>query len=157
MIKNITYLIKSIKNQDFLLFFGFTVISLVFFGLLFLLFPVTYNDIYFFHILSFNLFPRQTKFCNYLLLAFLTFLYHILNNLLIYFFFLIISFFNGIAFNGVALTHFLYINKYTPLFSFRIIHYVYCIIFALVPKVNFAITSFNRNNSNIIKIHSFLH
>ena len=36
-----------------------------------------------------------------------------------------------------------------------IIHYVNCIIFAHIPKINSIVTSFNRNNSNIIEIYSF--
>ena len=32
-------------------------------------------------------------------------------------------------------------------------HYIYCIIFAYVPKINSIIASFNKNNSNVIKTY----
>ena len=39
----------------------------------------------------------------------------------------------------------------------RFFHYVDCIIFAHIEKMNSVSTSFNINNRNIIKSHSFLH
>ena len=57
-------------------------------------------------------------------------------------------------------THFLYVKKLQcSLFidQIRIMHYACCIIFDHIPKINSVIITFDRDNSNIIKTHSFLH
>ena len=134
--------------------------------LLVFFFLQTQYDIYFFHILSFYFFLFQINFCIYLLLALLIFIYHFHDNLLLYLVSIYLCFFDN-NFSHWSFTQwncihsFLYIIKkiqHAPFFiQIIIIHYVYCIIFAHLPKVNSVITSFNGNNSNIIKINSFLH
>ena len=144
---------KDKKSIFFLFFF------LIFFQFLFFFFRhimISISSIF----SLFTFFLLQINFCIYLLIAFLIFLYHFHNSLLLnlvshlcFFIFLIIS----------CITHLLYIikNKTKKLqntsfiIQTRIIHYVYRIIFAHVPKVNSLITSFKRNNSNIIKMYSF--
>ena len=108
---------------------------------------------------SFYFFSSSDKFLYLSLACFLVFLYHFCNNLFALFYhifvFLIVSFFNGAAFNGVVLnkkiTNTLFINQ------IRIVYDADCIIFAYIPKENSVSTSFNINNSNITKIHSFLY
>ena len=113
----------------------------------------------------FSFFFLQISFCIYPLLALLIFLYHFHNSFLLYLvahlcFFWIISFFIRVALIGIAFTHFLHIIKKLSNTFFvdkiRIVHYANCIIFAHISKVNSVSTSFNINNSNIIK-NSFLH
>ena len=49
-------------------------------------------------------------------------------------------------------------KKFRQLNTDRIFHYIYCMIFfSHAQKMNSIITAVNRDNSNIIKIHSFLH
>ena len=113
-----TYAIKSqLKNYLFIVIlrlFSLAIIFLIFFYSLFF-FLQTYCDICFFHILFFYFFLLQISFCNYLLLALLIFLYHFHNNLFLYLVSRLCFFDNKlisrIAFNGVSLTHFLYIIK----------------------------------------------
>ena len=123
--------------------------------LAFVSFLQTYCGICFFHMSSFFFFfLLQISFCVYLSHALLIFLYNFYNNLLLY----LISrlcFFDNKS-NQRSFTHpFLYIIK-TPFISqIRAIHYVNCMIFSHIPKMNSVSTSFNINNTNIIKTHSF--
>ena len=99
--------------------------------LVFVSFLRTYCEICFFHILSFYFYLLQISFCIYLLLALLISLYQFHNNLLLY--------------------------LVSRLGFIRIVHYVNCIIFGHILKINSVSTSFNINNSNTIKTHNFLH
>ena len=126
------------------------------FFLVFIYFLQTYYNIYFCLILFFYFFPSSD---NSLYLSFALSLslnlYHFDNipwlYLVFFSFSLIISFFTHIyiLLKKIIMIHFfIYV---------RIFHCISCNIFALIPKMNSIITSFNRNNSNIRKIHSFLH
>ena len=109
----------------------------------------TYYDIYSFHILSFSFYLLQISFYICFLLTLLVFLDYFHNNLLLYlvlllfFFFLIIN----------CVIHFLYIAKKNIYKNSqaRINHYVNCIIFTRIPKVNSVRIHFYINNINIIK------
>ena len=101
----------------------------------------TYFCTYFFHTLSLYLFLFQITLCTCFLFALLIFLccFH---NILLFYLVLFLCFLD----NKLLHYFFLYNEKY-----------IYCIIFAYIPKVNSIIISFNRRNSIIIKIHSFFH
>ena len=134
--------------------FSFMMIFLIFFKSVFFL--QTYYGVCFFHILSFYLFLLQISLYIYLWHAFSIFLYHFHNKLLLY----LVSRF---CFSDNKSSHSIFIyNKKKLQNTFfinqiRIVYYANCIIFALIPKVNFVSTSLNINNSNIMKTYSFLH
>ena len=131
--------------------------------LTFLSFFWTYCGIYFSHTLFFNFFLLKIMFCIYLSPAPWISLYYFYNNILLY----LVSHvcFVGNRLNQYSHSFFIYNKKnlYKTIMSvlfinqIRTICYVNCIIFTDIPKTNSVGISFNINNSNIIKSHSFLH
>ena len=57
----------------------------------------------------------------------------------------------------INMTNINFLQNTSFISQIRTIHYVNCIIFTHIPKMNSVCISFNINNSNIIKTHSFLH
>ena len=91
------------------------------------------------------------SFCIFLII----FLYHFHNNLLFYLVSHLCFFDNKFCYSS-----FIHNKKNAILFFFHLdYNYSLClrIIFAHIPRVNSAISSFNRSNTNIIKICCFLH
>ena len=122
--------------------------------LAFVSFLQAYYDICFSHILCFCFSILQISVYIYFLLDHLTSLYHFDNNLLLY----LVSL---LCFSDNKLNHSLFIynkkNYKTPflLTKLELLIIVYCIIIAHIPKVNSISTSFNINNSKIIKPIAF--
>ena len=115
--------------------------------------------------ISITFYLHLIDFYNYFLHSFLTRFCYFYNNIFLYLIWFMCFF------DNTLLHSFLYImkkNYNNPFLSFKSlcfiqmfhlnhIHYVYCIIFVEIAKMNFIINSFNRSNSNMIKIFSFLH
>ena len=140
------YYIETFLPRD-----NFFDILLVFF------FLQTNYGMYSSHNLSFCFFLLQISFCIYLLLAVLIFFYHFHNNILLYLVSLLGFFDNRLnQHSRVFLCIIKNVIKY-PFYESSQNHYVNCIIFAPIPKINSVSTSLNINNSNIIKTHSFFH
>ena len=111
-------------------------------------------DIYFFHSLVLYFFVLLIILYINFLLDLLFCLFYFYNSLLLY---LILSIY---FFDNKQLCHsFLYIIK--KLITIQFFHLSQSFLLYLlhhdIPKINSIIASFNRNNSKIIKIYSFLH
>ena len=105
-------------------------------------------------IFSFYIFFLQIILFTYFLLFLFILLYHFHDNLLLCLISFLCFFDNKFFYPILSL-----IKKFIMIYFFhlkvRSFHYVYCIIFSYVPKMNSIITSCNRNNSDFVKIQSF--
>ena len=116
-------------------FFGIILVSVSF--------RQPYFYICFFRILSLYLFMLWLILC----ISFLLFLSIIFCYFFNAFWLHLIFFFLVILTITTFITHLSYWEK--NLYN-RILRYIYCIIFAVILKMNSIITTFNRNNSNVI-------